>query len=455
MSDLDANIHGYSYGAVHGPTQVETTENSESKTNNSTVSTIEQSKVVASLMIPPPNFPALVSPPANGETSLVLVVSSMNNSSQPILAFMRSMQEQTSKIMDEMLDGWLKNIKEIDEYVQRLINSPQYLALQDIRLNGDPKQGNVAGIQDPTSANAAAANPTTANVAPYTFLNSLDRLNKFERVAEAASASESSPASDAARQVTLTLISTMIIGGAMSLGATELTTSIDGVSSSPFVGPVELLEKLQPVFPQLVIQDMIPMINLMVASTFYATALDEAVSNAKEREGENHVEAAQNFARDVIKMVADPAFVAMTYVNKMEGADQMSPELKERMAALVKLVLASVALSLLYTVEVGKVQSGKYWGMEPQEFRDLLNGTIPVKTSGSLTAQEQMVATLLNQIKAQLDILPAEERIRAIETILDYVGESHHLEGMLDPGKVFHETFNPKDPTKDPNLQAV
>jgi hypothetical protein len=419
------------------------------------VSTIEQSQAVASLMTPPPDFPVLVSPPTGGDMPLVLVVSSMNRSNQPILEFMQSMQDQTAKVIDEMLDGWLKNIREIEEYVQQLLNSPQYQTQQDIRLNGDPKQGNVAGIQDPISANAAAANPTTANVAPYTFMNALDRINNFERVSGVASTSESASASDAARQITTTLISTMVIGGVMSLGVTELTTSVDGLTSNPFVSSVELLEKLQPLFPQLVVQDMIPMINLMVASTFYAGALNDAVSNIREREGENHLEAAQNFASSVIKMVADPSSIMMTFVNKMEGADQMSPELKERMAAMVKLVLASVALSLLYSVEVGKVQSGKFWGMEPQEFRDLLNGTIEINSSGDLTPQEQMMVTLLKQIKAQLDILSEAERAQTIETILSYVGGNHNLQGMLDPGHVFREVFNSTDPTKDPTHQPV
>lgn len=462
MSDLDTNIHGYSQeAAVQGAAYIPSTEVVEEKKVDAGVSSIEKSKAVAALMTPPPNFPMLISP-AQNEVPLALIISSLENSSKPIADFMRSIDIKMSEIADQMLDGWLKNIREIQEWVQSLINSPNYQYLQEIRLHGDQKQGNVSGIQDPTSANAAAANPTTANIAPYNFLTALDRLQAFERVHASAPSSDSSTVSnstsadDAARLVSIPIVAAMIIGGGMALGATELTTSINGMSSSPFVAPVELMERLQPVFPQLVVQDIIPMINLMVATPIYFNALEEAVSNIKERERDNHVETAQNFAKDVVKMVADPAFVMMTYVNKMPGAEQMSPELKERMAAMLKLILASVALSLLYSVDVGKVQSGKYWGMEAQEFRDVLTGKIAgPNPDQKQSTQEQLVATLIKQVNAQLDALPAEQRAEAVETILTYVGGSHNLKTMLDPAQIFADVFNPVDPSKQLEIQPA
>ncbi len=461
MSDLDANIHSYSQeAAIQGAAYIPNVEVVEEKKVDAGISSIEKSKAVAALMTPPPNFPILISP-AQNEVPLALIIASLENSSKPIADFMRSIDIKMSEIADQMLNGWLKNIREIQEWVQSLINSPNYQYLQEIRLHGDQKQGNVSGVQDPTSANAAAANPTTANEAPYNFLTALERLQAFERVHASAPSSDSatvsnSNADDAARVVSIPIIAAMIIGGGMALGATELTTSTTGMTSTPFVAPVELMERLQPVFPQLIVQDIIPMINLMVAAPIYFNALEEAVSNIKERERDNHVETAQNFAKDVVKMVADPAFVMVTYVNKMPGADQMSPELKERMAAMLKLILASVALSLLYSVEVGKVKSDKYWGMEAQEFRDVLTGKIAAPNSDQKqSTHDQLVATLIKQVNAQLDALPAEQRAEAVETILSYVGESHNLKTMLDPAKIFADVFTPVDPTKQLDIQPA
>ncbi len=461
MSDLDANIHGYSQeAAIQGAAYIPSVEVVEEKKVDAGISSIEKSKAVATLMTPPPNFPILISP-AQNEVPLALIIASLENSSKPIADFMRSIDIKMSEIADQMLNGWLKNIREIQEWVQSLINSPNYQYLQEIRLHGDQKQGNVSGVQDPTSANAAAANPTTANEAPYNFLTALERLQAFERVHASAPSSDSatvsnSNADDAARVVSIPIIAAMIIGGGMALGATELTTSTTGMTSTPFVAPVELMERLQPVFPQLIVQDIIPMINLMVAAPIYFNALEEAVSNIKERERDNHVETAQNFAKDVVKMVADPAFVMVTYVNKMPGADQMSPELKERMAAMLKLILASVALSLLYSIEVGKVKSDKYWGMEAQEFRDVLTGKIAAPNPDQKqSTHDQLVATLIKQVNAQLDALPAEQRAEAVETILSYVGESHNLKTMLDPAKIFADVFTPVDPTKQLDIQPA
>lgn len=167
------------------------------------------------------------------------------------------------------------------------------------------EQGAVSGVQTTTSANAAAQNPGAANENPYNFLNALDRLNALQTVSAASPTWSSSGSDDAARAVTIPVVAAMVVGGGLALVSTDVTVTATGMSSNPFSNPIQLVEQLQPVYSQINMENIIPMINLMVAAPIYYRSLEEAVSNIKERERNSHVETAQNFAKDVIKMVSD------------------------------------------------------------------------------------------------------------------------------------------------------
>ncbi|MBA2368201.1 MAG: hypothetical protein H0V82_04150 [Candidatus Protochlamydia sp.] len=452
MSGLDANINDFS-AAVNGPSFILPIQTADGEFKlNPALSTIEQSKLIASLMTPSPNAPLLFHP-SNDAKPLAVVVSAMENNGKALVEFLRSMEDIENETINKILENWNRNLEEIEAYVKSQRENPNYQYQLDVSIKGDPKLGNVSGIQSPISANAAAANPSAANETPYDFLNAINKLkidsSTFERVPNITQANESPDIDNHATKVTMLAVS--IIAGGLALTTIDITPT-----SITFSNPMQLVERLQPVFPQINVENIIPMINLMVALPIYGNALIEAIGNKKEREGENHLPAIQNFAASVLKMVSDPAFVMMTFVNKMNGADKMSPENKEQMGAMLKLILASVALSLLYSADVGKVQAGKFWGMEPQEFRDLLSGAVPEPDPAiKQTKQQMLVASLIKQVNAQLAILPQAQKEQVIETLLAYVGSKRDLDKMMDPVKVLTENMNAEDPTKSMDIQSV
>ena len=64
--------------------------------------------------------------------------------------------------------------------------------------------------------------------------------------------------------------------------------------------------------------------------------------------------------------------------------------------------------------------------------------------------QEELTFTLIKQVHEQLAPLSIEDRIFAVNMLLDYVTKVRDLDPMLDPAKVFEETlnasaFNPND----------
>ena len=107
----------------------------------------------------------------------------------------------------------------------------------------------------------------------------------------------------------------------------------------------------------------------MIVGPIYYNSWNEAVSNIKNRAHNGYVQTAQNFAKDVIKIVIDPDFVKNVLIQRMQGTSKLSPEDQERLSRMLKIVLIGIALSLLYSVEVGKIQHEKFGGIEPEELR--------------------------------------------------------------------------------------
>lgn len=193
----------------------------------------------------------------------------------------------------------------------------------------------------------------------------------------------------------------------------------------------------------------------MVVAPIYFNSWNEAVSNLRSGERHNYVQTAQNIAKDVIKIVTDPHFVRNTLVSRMRGTDQLSPENQERLARMLKIVLIGFALSLLYSVEVGKVQGGKFGGIEPEELRELILGTWnkPAEPGKKLNLQEELTNSLFKRIHEQLGPLSQEDREFAANMLLDYITKPRALDLMLDPAKVLYETlaaslFNPHEKIK-------
>lgn len=455
MAELDPSIHDYLNSPIQGSTPVNPleAETEQPQGVDSGLSSIEKSKDVVVPMIPLANFPILQIPSQDETFSIVVGAMSLSgpDKTHNVELFLMSQQLRMSEITIKMLDDWNKNLKEIDAETRRLVNSPLYQELQSIRLRGSEHQGQVSGLQSIVSANAAAANPASANTSPEAFISTINRFHAFERVPPVATIPDPADPTDknATEKTTLsiplvTLVSAFMAftGGAFALGV--------GSASSTTVTTAAIVESLQSVVPQLTLPDLLPMINLLVMPQIYYTLWDNSVMHLRNQDDQAMKAVIQDFARHVLKMIADPTLILLTIVNPMEGSEQMSSERKEQMVAIVKLVLASLALSLLYSFDVGKVQNGRFYGMESQEFSALLSGQIamPSTDDPKLTSQEKLMITLLESVKSQLDLLPANLKASVIETLFGFLARGREVKEMLNPSKTFHDflsgvQFNP------------
>jgi hypothetical protein len=432
-------INDDSIGKIRGPSPISApdTNQEDAPHVDSGASTIEKSKAVRPEVVPPMNTPILTAPSEQYE---IFAVASVDAAGRAVTNTVHSFILKGEEIKESVLEGWKKNLEEIKELVRQMLASPVYQQLQEILHKGDPQSKSVSGVQGVTSANAAAKGEQVE------LLSALDRWQVLERVPPSAEVPDTSPSTDSSRVLVLPLTAALLAGAGLAIGTEAIQ------SANPVGGVMEMVERLQPLFPTVSVQDIVPLINLMVVGPIYFNSWNEAISNLRSRDRHNHIPTIHNFAKDVIKIVTDPNFVSGMLVQRMKGTEHLSPTDQDRLARMLKVVLIGVALSLLYSAEVGKVQGGKFGGIEPEELRDLLLGKFSERPDPKAkpTEHEQLTASLIERAWEQLKPLSAEDRTAAVDMLISYVSQDRDFEPMLDPAKVFDEAidsskFDPKD----------
>ena len=346
----------------------------------------------------------------------------------PVVASMIEigLQENTKK----SLEGWIENLREIAEQVQQLVNSPTYQ--QQLFQQQALQDGKIQGVE---KAEGSSSSGTSAHAQ---LMLTLDRLKTLDRVTKT-DALETDTATSNSLQATSTLLATLVLGGAAFAGPTltHATSAVEGIAS--------LAQQTAPAFATSVssLSNLIPTINLMVVAPLYFYSWDEAVSRFKNHERHQHVATIQKFAEDIIEKVSHPHYVLHILQQLNPALRQLPLQEQQKLSQMFKFILAGMALSLLYSAEVGKVNANQFGGIEPEEFKELLLGNFSDKTSSTPSKQEQLKNTLIKLARAQLQgIESKEERALAVDILLEYISRSQDLNEMLEPGKVFSDVLS-------------
>lgn len=434
---MNYNVSDESIGRIREPIPVaDDVKKDESTKIDSGLSSIEKSKSVKPDIFPMMNIPVL-SVPSNMD-SVAFAVASVDASGKPMVNTITSLILKSEAIKGDVLKGWIENLKEIAEHVRQLLSSPLYQQLQEFRQKGMTQVGAVSGVQEPNISGRPAES--------VNFLTTLDRLQTMERLPSTAEVFDSSAPKDSSQVLILPLTAAFLAGGLV------IGTEVSSAAAHPLSGIFEIVERLQPIIPQVSIQDIIPLINLMVVAPIYFNSWNDAVSNIKSRERHNYIQTVQNFAKDVIKIVNDQDFVN-TLISRMKGTNQLTRPDQIRLACILKVLLIGVALSLLYSVEVGKVQNGKFAGIEPEELRDLILGRFHKRTNKKVSDHEKLILNLIDRAREQLspELTPfsEENRLEAVNILVDYITQPRDLDHLLDPAKVFDSALSSFDPKEN------
>lgn len=397
-------------------------ESPPSPTTDIGVSSIEKSKAVSPLVVPPMNNPILTAP--SEQESIAFAIASLDSSGRPELNTVRSFILKGEEIKNDVLQGWMKNLREIEEYVRALLASPVYQQLQDMRQKEKIEASGVHSV--------GSSSPTGGG--QPRFLSTLDRLQSLSQVSSTEKPDEMTPSKDASQVLILPLTAALLASGGIALGSAHAVSSMGGV--------VEFIAQVQLIFPAISVQNIVPLINLLIVGPIYFHSWNEAVGNLRARDRNNHTEMIHNFAKDVIKMISDPKFVSSVLVQHMKGAEHMPQEEQERLASVFKILLVGVALSLLYSLEVGKVQQGKFGGMEPEEMRALLLGKFaPPPGKETNSPQEFLTNSLIKRTFENLHALQLKDRAPIVDILLGFIMEKQDVSAMLDPAKIFSQTI--------------
>lgn len=313
-----------------------------------------------------------------------------------------------------VLDTWAKNIEEINEQAKRIQES--FLAQNQalLAMRGDPLTGVVSGALSPTAASAASSssNPGAANLSPVLLMSTLERLRDWEKNARFSTTTGSTD--NALQTAAIPALSILTIGSVLAIVASQLSSAASNVNMIPDLAPV-ISSSTQTMVTG---SDVVLQVNLMVTSLLYPTTLIGVMRSFQKKGLNPNQAAAEEFAQTVIGLAGNP-----DALSKLVGGKNITPYL---------IPLASYAMSLLYAVEVGKAPDN-YMGMEPEEFRDLLNGTLVLNPNGAdLTALQKLQLTLAGVIRYQLSLLSADQREKILHSVLDYLSESHSVSGMTN-----------------------
>lgn len=407
-------------------------EDNHSQSNggvDSGLSSIEKSKSVIAVMVPLSQIPLLSSP--SSDNNVIFAIESFDVSGKRTIEFLNHSALQMKEIENQVLEGWAENLRVIEEQIREVLRSPQYLSLQESYLSQNQPSSVITGVTnvDPTQK--------------LGIISAIDKATAIERLSSNENKNRSSPSEEI---VVLSLAASFLIGGASMLNS--LTSTVvqpaSAMTQTNLTHFANFIEGLQPIFSNVSLENIIPLVNLMIAAPIYYHSWDEAVSHLKNREGNNQVDAVQNFAKDVIKMTSDRSNNVLGLIQGMPGLENMSLEEQARVTNMLKFILVGVSLSLMYASEVGKISDRKFGGILPEELKELLlnKKAFLVKSEKETTPHHELMLSLIERAQEHLSILSPKDREKVVSLLLDFVDESQDMELMLAPKRVFQNALD-------------
>jgi len=380
------------------------------------VDTIQASEIAASSLVQLMSFPTLIPPTQknNHVEALGSLLTSMSEQKKRDILF--SLVSQMGEITSNLNDIFMKSLEAYIEETRRILNSYAHKDQVEFKrkslLPADGVEENI---------NAQATNSQSEILKDNKM-----GLQNIERISQEIKQME---------KIDIPFTVLFTVAGSLALGTVNGQSGIDEANKDI----IKLVHHIQAVVPQVKAEEIIPVINLMVMAPIIFRPLDESQLSQKQKAPVDFAKLVQDFAKDVIKMVTDPKFALLNIVNNIERIEHLTPEQKQIFIATLKLILLSVALSLMYSSEVGKIHGDKFLGMQPLEFKALLNPDNPLikqKPEKSMNVHEKLVYVLITQIRIQMMELPRINREEILSAMLNFLEESKNIGKLLDPSKV-------------------
>ena len=372
-----------------GPTTSTTTTQQVGYSSTSTISSSDLEASMAMYLANSPQFPQTVSAPGVSNVAGISV----------------DLTSSYNRIMDGMLDSWQRSI---DENGQRI--REQYI--QKVQ------------VQDPMMQEWVASAQLTLQLVHQNNLQfSLDRQDAL-RVGSSEStnnANKSTPVND---NDGLPIFAMGSVAGIGAAGATSITAMVS-VSDGPS------LSHMEQIVVAIVPDDMraqLGLIGALMAAPLFiytANAATAATTTADTPDKVRDLNSARNWARSLIATLRGNAFdnfVTVNVLNRMAGGRDISPERRQQLLSIAKIILLSSAMMAIYKLETGKITG--------QEWFAMLNGQMTLP-EGDI--RNQLVA----QIHSYLADLDPPEATRLLTALAGFADTDPSAADVVEPGRVF------------------
>lgn len=134
---------------------------------------------------------------------------------------------------------------------------------------------------------------------------------------------------------------------------------------------------------------------------------------------------AKGYAENIIGLISSASFnqyLAAIVIRSTPKGQTLDPKRAEELVAMVKIILLSSALAMLYQVEAGKMKGAEFAGM--------LNRTIAFP-------ETDIRSRLVDLIKAHLKLMNPSDKEKTIAALLQYFDGDPSIDSLADPSKVF------------------
>jgi hypothetical protein len=394
-------------------------------------STLSESEQIAALIAVIAAFPTLPPPTVVLNNTNELEISkvskgagSPNISQVSAIAFIEMYIDAKNKIIMNMLDAWLKNIREIADRIQEEINSPKYqawLEQQSPQYRAkvemlSPKGQQEAIIKSPEYRAYVASLQQTHEILAR-LANGLDdytqRVQQGNKTAIQA----------------LPFFSSMFVAGVSAPLPGAVVSS--GISQAREVVSPGVFEQVWKDASLIIPGNagvQLGWIAALVGAGLMNQTLIDTIPNFKPGSKPQQVDItdARVFAKNVIEILNNPEinlFVQAMVINRPEESQMMADPKKA--TAMVKSVLLAMALALVYRLEYG--------GISRTELEDM--------RSGKLTSTDELKNGLAGLLRDYLSQLSSMEQKLLKNALFDYLASRPPLDHLMKPHLVMRGTL--------------
>lgn len=165
--------------------------------------------------------------------------------------------------------------------------------------------------------------------------------------------------------------------------------------------------------------------SIFAAGIQYFTIAQLASGAADGKATKKDLAFAKGYAENMLALVGTPHFnsyLTAIVAQSVPKDTTTSPQRSIELVAMLKVILLSSALAMVYKAEAGK--------MTGTEFAGMLSGNIKFEAG-------DVRASLITQIKTNLKLLSPKDQEKFLLTLLEYFDGDPSIDTLADPSKVF------------------